>query len=314
MRWPQKNRASHGEPAPSEPASPTSRRYRVAAGFLATATGAALLLSARIPVSDPHHPAPELGKAPTPLIRIRRNPRDGAEVVYVPPGRFTMGHGNTVADVLLGNTWPHSVQLTRGFWIYRTEITNAQYRRFVADTHYRAPRPSLAADTRFNRADQPVAGVNWQGALDYCRWAKGRLPTEAEWEYAAGGALGREYPWGSNRPSSGLAVYDRNPRTAGPELVGRRLQGAGPFGALDMAGNVWEWCSDWSSALSSQAARDPQGPPTGHWRVVKGGAWLSAAGMLQVRERYGYSPEERPFTTGFRPVLPDTAEPSLLPN
>lgn len=297
-----------------KPAAETSRRYRVTAGLLATVTGAALLLSARIPADGPSRPEIELGRTLTPSVRIRRNPRDRAEVVYVPPGRFIMGRRNTVANVLLGSTWPHSVQITRGFWIYRTEITNAQYRRFVTATHSRPPRPSLASNARFNQPDQPVVGVNWKGARDYCRWAGGRLPTEAEWEYAAGGALGREYPWGSSRPGPQLAVYGRNAQSEGPEPVGRFVQGAGPFGVLDMAGNVWEWCADWSSALSSKATTDPQGPPTGHWRVVKGGAWLSAAHTLQVRERYGYSPDERPFTTGFRPVLPETAEASLLPD
>lgn len=235
-------------------------------------------------------------------------------MVYVPPGQFVMGRRNTVGEALLGGVWPHPVRITRGFWIYRTEVSNAQYYRFVAATHARPPRPSLATDSRFNRPEQPVVGVSWQGALDYCRWAGGRLPTEAEWEYAASGAQGREYPWGDTSPDPSRAIFGRHPESEGPDLVGTRPDGATPAGVLDLAGSVWEWCSDWNGALGGKAATDPQGAPGGSWKVVKGGAWLTRTHTLRTRSRYGYSPEQRPFTTGFRPVLPESATALLLPN
>jgi serine/threonine-protein kinase len=310
MRWQPRNRDS-STAASGRILSTGARRYLLRAALAVTS---ALLLAAVLSWPVPYREVEDPGTRRPAPIRVRRNPRDGAEVVYVPPGQFLMSRGNSFGKALLGDGWPRPVRITHGFWIYRTEVTNAQYLRFTDRTGTRRPRPSTLAQARFNGADHPVMGVSWSGAVAYCEWAGGRLPTEAEWEYAAGGAEGREYPWGEAPPRADLAVYGRNAKQEGTDPVGSRPAGASPFGALDMAGNVWEWCSDWSASLPAGAATDPQGSPSGNWRVVRGGAWLSPARLLRVRERYGYAPDERPYTTGFRPVLPESATASLLPD
>ncbi|MBV5327741.1 MAG: SUMF1/EgtB/PvdO family nonheme iron enzyme [Chlorobium sp.] len=175
-------------------------------------------------------------------------------------------------------------------------------------------------DKRFNGDDHPVVGVSWYAARAYSLWLsllesdggsnnRYRLPTEMEWEYAAAGQSGREYPWPAERgePTPKLANYNGN--EGGTTPVGRYPDGATPEGLCDMAGNVWEWCIDWYSDRYYKECeergieRNPFGPETGSSRVIRGGSWGSLAGYCRSSFRSLFTPDNRDSDVGFRPVF-----------
>jgi formylglycine-generating enzyme required for sulfatase activity/uncharacterized caspase-like protein len=213
---------------------------------------------------------------------------DGAEMVLVPAGEFTMG-SNEYDD----EKPPRRVYLD-AFHIDKYEVTNALYRRFVSATSRGAP--GYWNDARFNGDPQPVVGVSWHDAAAYCGWAGKRLPTEAEWEKAARGTDGRRYPWGEQ--------WDASRANSGgkPVSVGSYPGGVSPYGAHDMAGNVWEWVADWYEAAYYQRSpeRNPKGPDSGQYRVVRGGSWdFSPIGLRASYRNYG-TPDRRFSLVGFR--------------
>ena len=164
------------------------------------------------------------------------------------------------------------------FWIDRTEVTNSQYEGCVADGTCQAPRkPSSVRRSSYygnaQYADYPVIYVSWYDARDFCEWASGRLPTESEWEYAARGPESYAYPWGNQSPSCNLLNY--NNCVGDTSEVIAYPAGASWVGALDMAGNVWEWVNDWydSEYYSNSPGENPPGPASGEYRVLRGGAW-----------------------------------------
>jgi serine/threonine-protein kinase len=183
-------------------------------------------------------------------------------MVYIPGGTFTMGRDNAPNAE---ESPAHSVTVAP-FFIDKEPVTKAQYRRFVSETRkYTIP---------VSRSDSgwPFTYVSWQGAQDYCGWAVpgGRLPTEAEWEFAARGTDGRLYPWG-NSFSSALA----NSLETGlghPEPVGLRPKNVSPFGVLDMSGNVWEWCAD---AFKPYAGQSSGFAVPEDAKVIRGGSFKS---------------------------------------
>lgn len=234
----------------------------------------------------------------------RTNPRDGAVLQYVPPGEFTMGAADGYAD----EKPVHRVRLTRGFWMYRSEVTNAQFRKFVEATA--APEPPCFTNAQFSAPEQPVVGVSWIEADAYCRWAGGRLPTEAEWEYAARGTDGRTYPWGHEAPSLARAVFGLEHNRGATRPSGGREKGASPFGILDLAGNVPEWCSDWYAPYSDKLAVDPTGPEQGELKVARGGSWDLDPFSIRSAARNAFTPKGRTLggsalgsERGFRVVL-----------
>jgi formylglycine-generating enzyme required for sulfatase activity len=243
--------------------------------------------------------------------------KEAAGMVRVPAGCFEMGSNDGEPD----EKPPHRVCLS-GFRIDRTEVTNADYARCVAAGACADVRPHQASlkGGPYNLPKQPVVGVDWNDAATYCRWAGKRLPTEAEWEYAARGTDGRKYPWG-NALDCSMASYGAYPELAGncpnaewcvcrgrtpqrPAEVGAYPRSASPFGALDMAGNVWEWVADWyaSNFYASSSERNPVGPPTGSERVLRGGSWNCVAGYLRSAYRGGNDPTGRLVYIGFRCV------------
>jgi serine/threonine-protein kinase len=218
-------------------------------------------------------------------------------MVYVPAGEFEMG--SDVDDVLdlveercrevygdctgFEEELPaHTVALD-GFWIDRTEVTNAQYRRCVEawDCSPPAGSGSYTHDSYYGNStydDYPVIYVSWCQAADYCMWAGGRLPTEAQWEYAARGSDGRTYPWGDGAPDCSKANYRGVDGfcVGDTSAVGSYPAGASWCGALDMAGNVWEWAADWYGYYPSEHQVNPTGPSSGEYRGLRGGSWLDS--------------------------------------
>jgi formylglycine-generating enzyme required for sulfatase activity len=193
----------------------------------------------------------------------------------------------------------HTVTLN-AFWIMQTEVTNAEYKKCVDMVKCKMPNNSRWNDPAY--ADYPVTDVNWDQASAYANWVGGRLPTEAEWEKAARGTDQRVYPWGNQAPDDRLnynrgVVSDTMP-------VGSYPNGASPYGALDMAGNVEEWVADWYSPTyyASSPAQNPQGPDTGADRVLRGGSFLFKPVNARTTARGRTRPGNRQPGVGFRVV------------
>ena len=234
--------------------------------------------------------------------RLRLLEMLGHEMVYVPAGEFTMGSEGGDSD----ERPQHKVHLN-SFYIDKYEVTNVQYKVCVDAGVCNPPESnrSFTRDSYYGNPaydDYPVIYISWHDADAYCRWAGGRLPTEAEWEKAARGTEARIYPWGNEWNPSKV-----NTREAGPgdtTAVGSYPAGASSYGVLDMAGNVWEWCQDWygSDYYASSPPRDPQGPGSGSTRVVRGGSWLYYEWSVRAAYRRRYDPDSRNYLVGFRCV------------
>jgi formylglycine-generating enzyme required for sulfatase activity len=218
-----------------------------------------------------------------------------ADMVYVPAGEFEMGSNQGDAD----QQPAHRVYLD-AFYIDQYEVTNARYEQFVR-AKGRKP-PMWWGDERFRGPQQPVVGITWEEAAAYCRWLDKRLPTEAEWEKAARGTRGRLYPWGDNfvYGRANIVVPDDGYEYTAP--VGSYPGGASPYGALDMAGNVAEWCADWYAADYYQHSprHNPQGPANGEYRVVRGGSWNGSSYEARSTHRWRYFPDTPRSYIGFR--------------
>jgi len=225
--------------------------------------------------------------------------------VLVPAGEFLMGS----TDAGSGEKPQHKVYLD-AYLIDRTEVTNAMYARCVAAGACKPPsslssseRSSYYGNSRFDL--YPVIYVSWDDARSYCQWAGGRLPTEAEWEKAARGTDGRIYPWGNEGPTCDRVNYDGGKCVGDTAPVGAYPQGASPYGALDMAGNVWEWVADWyqDTYYASAPTRNPPGPGSGQYRVLRGGGWFRYDGDLRAAYRHHfYYPTGQSNDIGFRCV------------
>ncbi len=272
----------------------------------------------------------------------RTSPADGMVMVYVPAGEFTMGSADSDGDAYSNEKPQHNVYLD-AFWIDRTEVTNAMFAKFVAAAGYRTDAEKAGKGWTFNAArkeweetngadwqhprgpgssisgleQHPVVLVSWNDAAAYCQWAGRRLPTEAEWEKAARGTDGHKFPRGNQNVAGDLLNFaDRNLDVDWADKnindghqftapVGSYPKGASPFGALDMAGNVWEWVADWydETYYRSSPAQNPTGPDTGQYRVLRGGSWGNERrhGRASVRNRG--LPEFRYVNIGFRCAL-----------
>jgi len=222
-------------------------------------------------------------------------------MVAIAAGEFTMGRTKLTRDddtkmrprVLLDDRPAHKVWLD-AYYLDAREVTNAQYAKFVSATGHRPPYHWSGGQ---GEAELPVFNVSWDDANAYCRWAGKRLPTEAEWERAArAGKEGLSYPWG-DKMEAGKARYNVE---AGPAPVGQFP--ANDFGLFDMSGNVSEWCSDWFDReyYKSSPPRNPKGPETGIYKVIRGGAWSDEAARTTVFFRNWVRPTQTTPNIGFR--------------
>jgi len=247
-----------------------------------------------IETPTPVHPPPEANIGDT-----WTRPADGMVMVYVPAGEFLMGSSDADSQASDNEKPQHTVYLD-GYWIDRTEVTNAQYRKCVEAGPCR--RPECWDDENYNTPDQPVVCVSWDDARAYAAWAGGWLPTGAEWEKAARGTDGRIYPWGNGPPDCDKVNYSGC--VGYPAAVGSYSLGASPYGALDMAGNAWEWVADWydEGYYARSPAHNPQGPDAGDYRVMRGGAFDKEVGRVRCAAREMEYPSDRDIVNGFRLV------------
>jgi len=242
---------------------------------------------------------------------VIRNPTDGSLLLLVPAGRFLAGGPGEDEG---GGTF--EVELP-AYYVGIHPVTNAQYAQFLT-----AMRPG-ASDLEkwilldkdcFVRAsgagyevyggkpDHPVVQVSWYGAQAYCEWAGLRLPAELEWEKAARGTDGREYPWG-NAWDEGKCRNDKNRGQETTCPVWQYPQGCSPWGHYQMAGNVWEWCADWydGGGYDRYKRGDLSPPSSGEYRVLRGGSWYrDFPGYFRCAYRNYRAPEARGHDRGFR--------------
>jgi formylglycine-generating enzyme required for sulfatase activity len=231
----------------------------------------------------------------------QRNPRDRQVYVRIPAGSFMMGCTEGDKECYEDEKPSHMVQISRDFWIGQTEVTVGAFERYAVAKGVRVP-----PDQKGNKF--PVMAVLWEEADEYCKWVGGRLPSEAEWEYAArGGTAAIRYG-----DLNAIAWTSANSQHTAHEVAQKR---ANAFGLYDMLGNAWEWVNDWygSKYYEHSPAVDPMGPPAGDTlsqkgvempvRVIRGGAWIGFPGVARASYRYWFIPSLRVANIGFRCVL-----------
>ncbi|MFN8469120.1 MAG: formylglycine-generating enzyme family protein [Caldilineaceae bacterium] len=263
----------------------------------------------------PPTPTPRPTPVPTALPGV-----DASEMLLVPAGKFPMGCSKTEAfGCDLGDRMPlHTVNLS-AYDMDKYEVTNARYKKCV-DAGGCTPPQSTGSRTRATYFgdpaydNYPVIFVDWYQASAFCTWAGKRLPTEAEWEKAARSTEQRWYPWGGilwdapldcTYANYDLTYNDDTSICVGDTVaVGSYPKGAGPYGHMDLAGNVREWVNDWYDYdyYKVSPVDNPQGPATGEYRSTRGGSWLSDSYYLYTADRLGAVPDSPYSSKGFRCV------------
>ena len=259
-----------------QPDSATSYR------LTATGPGGTATATANVSVTAP---PPTPTPATTTEHRVgetKVNPRDGLTYVWIPPGTFTMGCSLGDSECQDDEKPAHQVNISKGFWIGQTEVTQDAYQRVAGNN------PS-----NFKGGRLPVETVTWNDAQSYCGAAGMRLPTEAEWEYAArAGDSSARYG-----PLDSVAWYSANSGSKTHEVAQKQ---ANRFGLFDMLGNVWEWVADWYGPYAAGNQRDPHGPSGGQYRVLRGGSWGNDPAGARVSCRGRDDPEVRGGSIGLR--------------
>lgn len=238
----------------------------------------------RAPDSDAGvRPAPDFGPGGEPAL------------IDIPAGGFEMGCNKAIRATCQDDEGPAHIVRLPAFKLTRTEITAGQYNACVVSGACRSP-PSFD----MTKASYPVTARTFQDARDYCSWARMRLPTEAEWEFAARGVSSYEFPWGHTpSPDCDRAVMMG---CGGIGPVGALPAGASPEGVMDLAGNVAEWVNDWFGFdyYAYMPERNPPGPTSGRYKSLRGGSWKSRPIMLRTATRSGAPADQRSATVGFR--------------
>lgn len=236
--------------------------------------------------------------------------KDGAPMVIIPAGPFTMGSN----DGLPAERPEHVVSLD-AYYIDRYEVSLHLYRAFLVEAKHDAP-PTWDDEAAETVGDRPAVGMGWADAAAYCTWAGKRLPTEAEWEKAARGTDGRRYPWGPMQPFVDIANYNRGVWVSeavtlagvagGVEGMsvrhGLKEGGRSPYGLHHMAGNAAEWVADWYDReyYAKSPEKNPTGPVKGEKKVIRGGAWSDLPVALRSSARVSAEPDYQDRTIGFR--------------
>ncbi len=227
--------------------------------------------------------------------------RTDVPMALIPAGEFPMGSVKGSANAKRSESPQRMVSLD-AYYMDVYEVTTKDYATFLAATQPQAPKAWNQVDLA-KHGDRPVVGVTWDHAMAYCKWVGKRLPTEAEWEKAARGTDGRQYPWGNELPTSDRATltkkwdgYDT------PTPVGSLEAGKSPYGLYDMAGNAMEWVSDWYDPKYYKTApsKNPKGPETGKAGVVRGGGWGFLPADARTARRIYPPRETRCINIGFR--------------
>lgn len=263
-------------------------------------------------------------------------PREEAGMIFIPGGTFLMG-----ADDEMPYEAPVHQVTVKSFWMDKYEVTVAQFAEFVKATNYQTESERIGSSEVFDArlgvwrnldganwrhpegpqsaapANEPVTHVSWNDATAYAKWAGRRLPTEAEWEYAArGGLSGKKYIWGDELRPGGKPVanwwqgYFPLRNTGEDGFKGRAPVGSfapNGYGLYDMTGNVWEWCADWFAEryYENSPAVDPRGPESGGERAMRGGSWLCSENYctnFRPAARSHATPDSALNNTGFRCV------------
>lgn len=226
-------------------------------------------------------------------------------MVFVESGTFTMGATAEQQEPYEDEKPPHRVTLTKDFYIGETEVTQALWKAVMGFT-------PTASGSQWSTAsglgdDFPAYYISYEDVqqfisqLNSLTGAQFRMPTEAEWEYAArGGSKSKGYQYSGSNNIGDVAWYEGN---SGKKTHAVKTKKANELGLYDMSGNVWEWCSDWKGDYTSSPAVDPTGLDSGGWRVYRGGSWYNDARGCRVAVRNGYFPSHRNNAFGFRLVL-----------
>ncbi|MBI3811618.1 MAG: SUMF1/EgtB/PvdO family nonheme iron enzyme [Nitrospirae bacterium] len=226
---------------------------------------------------------------------------DGSEMVLIPEGPFQMGSLASGGDL---DEMPQHAVFLPAFYMDLKEVTQAQFAQFSKATQYPKPVVPVFQEelSLITKPELPVVGVPWDAAKDYCQWAGRRLPTEAEWEKAAGGEQGYQWPWGNDfleRAANLRGEEDGYKYLAPP---GQFESGRSPYGLYDMAGNAAEWVMDWYDEGYYKTApfKVPKGPETGKFRVYRGGSWNEASVNARVAKRFAAAQHQTSAVIGFR--------------
>ncbi len=237
--------------------------------------------------------------------------KDGAPMALIAEGSFAMGVPKAARDGGMDERPNHDV-FVDSFYMDIYEVTNGRYLQFVTDTGHRVPQHPTDANRGLwqgnmmpeSVTDLPVINVDWFDSAAYCEWAGKRLPTEAEWEKAAKGDNDWRFAWGDMEPTNEHANFNQVAWRGEATLVqvGMYEKGKSPYGIYDVAGNVWEWVSDWYQVdyYSHSPTHNPQGPETGKDKTLRSSGWQGETPQMRVFTRIKSVPTDRNDSTGFR--------------
>ncbi len=232
-----------------------------------------------------------------------KNKKDPVPMIVIPAGEFLMGNKEGVGRK---DEWPQQKIFLNEYLIDKFEVTNSQYLKFIKETGHRPPLNPYGEGNLTSAEgieSLPVVRINWYDAVEYCQWNGKRLPTEAEWEKAARGTDGRLFPWGNKPPSPDRVNFNREWDEKNTlRAVGTSSTGQSPYGVEDMAGNAREWVRDWyhPDYYGHIERKNPQGPPKGVLRVIRGGSWHSPITDIRTTARGKGGFALRTHGTGFR--------------